>query len=112
MFRLPAELRQVLAILFQLGGALSIVGGLVGDRWQRSDPGGRAKVASIGILAGVPLYVLLFFAPLRLNPPSDGSALSVVLGGISRLKRRSACPSSMASCARVKSGSVMLPKFV
>jgi len=63
------QIGSLLATLFQLGGVLSIVGGLIGDRWQRRDPGGRAKTAAIGILAGVPFYVALFFAPLRLPPP-------------------------------------------
>ncbi|GAA0715011.1 hypothetical protein GCM10010199_15410 [Dactylosporangium roseum] len=77
------QIGGLLATLFQLGGALSIVGGLVGDRWQRRDPGGRAKVAAIGILAGVPLYVLLFFAPLTLPPPAaEHDALSLVLGSM------------------------------
>ncbi|MEU7872349.1 MFS transporter [Dactylosporangium sp. NPDC049140] len=72
----------LLATLFQLGGVLSIVGGLIGDRWQRRDQGGRAKVAAIGILAGVPLYVLLFFAPIGLPAPRDRPALEVVLGSL------------------------------
>ncbi|WP_425556664.1 MFS transporter [Dactylosporangium darangshiense] len=76
------QIGGVLATLFQLGGVLSIVGGLIGDRWQRRDPGGRAKVAAIGILAGVPLYVALFFAPLTLPPPSGRSAAALVLGSL------------------------------
>ncbi|WP_426511198.1 MFS transporter [Dactylosporangium sp. McL0621] len=72
----------LLATLFQLGGVLSIVGGLIGDRWQRRDQGGRAKVAAIGILAGVPLYVLLFFAPIGLPAPRDRPALEIVLGSL------------------------------
>jgi MFS family permease len=76
------EIGGLLATLFQLGGVLSIVGGLLGDRWQRRDPGGRAKVAAIGILAGVPLYVLLFFAPLTLPAPSDRPAVALVLDSL------------------------------
>ncbi|WP_432827964.1 MFS transporter [Dactylosporangium sp. CA-092794] len=78
------QIGGLLTILFQLGGVLSIVGGLLGDRWQRRDPGGRAKVAAIGMLAGVPLYVLLFFAPLRLPEPAGhgGSAAALVFGSL------------------------------
>ena len=65
------QIGSLLATLFQLGGVLSIVGGLIGDRWQRHDLGGRAKVAAIGVLAGVPFYALLFFAPLHLPPPTE-----------------------------------------
>jgi MFS family permease len=76
------QIGGVLATLFQLGGVLSIVGGLIGDRWQRRDGGGRAKVAAIGILAGIPLYVVLFFAPLTLPPPSGRPAAALVLGSL------------------------------
>jgi MFS transporter, Spinster family, sphingosine-1-phosphate transporter len=37
-----------------LGGVLSIFGGLLGDRLQRRTPRGRALVAAVGILAGIP----------------------------------------------------------
>ena len=47
---------SLFATLFQLGGVLSIVGGMVGDRLQRRTPRGRALVAAFGILAGVPFY--------------------------------------------------------
>ncbi|MER7001889.1 MFS transporter [Dactylosporangium sp. NPDC000555] len=79
--RTAIEIGGLLTTLFQLGGVLSIVGGLIGDRLQRRDPGGRAKVAAIGILAGVPLYVLLFFAPLHLPAPetATGPAAALVL---------------------------------
>ena len=55
---------SVFATLFQLGGALSILGGLVGDRLQRRTPRGRALVAAVGVLAAVPFYVVLFFVPM------------------------------------------------
>ena len=78
------RLGGLLATLFQLGGVLSILGGIIGDRWQRRDLGGRAKVAAIGILAGIPMYVVLFFTPLDLSPPESGnvSAAGLVLGGL------------------------------
>lgn len=76
------QIGGILATLFQLGGVLSVVGGILGDRWQRRDAGGRAKVAAIGILAGVPLYVVLFFAPLTLPPPDGRSATALVLGAL------------------------------
>lgn len=69
---------SVFAVLFQLGGVLSIVGGIVGDRLQRRYAGGRALVAAVGILAGVPLYVVLFFAPLRVDVPPDAGNGAVV----------------------------------
>jgi MFS family permease len=76
---------SVYAVLFQLGGVLSIVGGLAGDRLQRRNPGGRAMVASVGILAAIPFYMVLFFVPLRLDVPdgaSSGAVVAAVLASI------------------------------
>jgi Arabinose efflux permease len=66
------------ATLFQLGGVLAIVGGLVGDALQRRTPRGRALVAAVGILAAVPLYVVLFFVPIRIEVPDGAGAATVV----------------------------------
>jgi MFS family permease len=71
----------VYATLFQLGGVFSILGGLVGDRVQRRNPGGRALVAAVGILAGIPFYVVLFFVPIRLDVP-DGAGAGAVVAGV------------------------------
>jgi MFS family permease len=69
---------SVFATLFQLGGALSILGGLIGDRLQRRTPRGRALVAAVGVLAAVPLYVVLFFVPMRIDVPDGGSSGAVI----------------------------------
>jgi MFS family permease len=68
---------SVFATLFQLGGVLSLVGGLVGDWLQRRTPRGRALVAAAGVLAGIPFYVVLFFVPLRLHLAHDAGTGSV-----------------------------------
>jgi MFS transporter, Spinster family, sphingosine-1-phosphate transporter len=65
---------SVFATLFQLGGALSILGGLAGDRLQRRTPRGRALVAAVGVLAAVPLYVVLYFVPFTIDVPDGGSS--------------------------------------
>jgi len=70
---------SVFATLFQAGGALSILGGLVGDRLQRRTPRGRSLVAAVGVLAAVPFYMVLFFVPMRIDVP-DGAGT----GGIIR----------------------------
>ena len=72
---------SVFATLFQLGGAFSVLGGLVGDRLQRRTPRGRALVAAAGVLAAVPFYVVLFFVPMRIEVP-DGAGAGAVVGGV------------------------------
>jgi MFS family permease len=72
---------SVFATLFQLGGALSIVGGLVGDRVQRRTPRGRALVAAVGVLAAVPFYLVLFFVPMRIDVP-DGAGNGAVVRAV------------------------------
>jgi MFS family permease len=69
------------ATLFQLGGAMSILGGLVGDRLQRRTPRGRALVAAVGVLAAVPLYIVLFFVPMTIDVP-DGASSGAVIRGV------------------------------
>lgn len=77
------QIGALFAVLFQLGGVLSIVGGLVGDRLQRRTPRGRALVAAVGILAAIPFYLVLFFMPLRIDVPTDASTGEVVTGVLS-----------------------------
>jgi MFS family permease len=76
---------SLFATMFQLGGVLSIIGGLVGDRMQRRTLRGRALVAAFGILGGVPLYLLLFFSPLKIDAPpgaSGGAVTRAVLASV------------------------------
>ena len=72
---------SVFATIFQLGGALSVLGGLAGDRLQRRTPRGRALVASVGVLAAVPFYVVLFFVPMRIEVP-DGAGSGEVIRAV------------------------------
>ncbi|MEU7678987.1 MFS transporter [Micromonospora taraxaci] len=72
---------SVFATLFQLGGVLSIVGGLVGDALQRRTPRGRALVAAVGILAALPFYLVLFFVPVTIDVP-DGASGGAVVGAV------------------------------
>ncbi|MEV0427475.1 MFS transporter [Micromonospora sp. NPDC050495] len=74
---------SVFATLFQLGGVLSIVGGLAGDALQRRTPSGRALVAAVGILVAVPFYLVLFFVPIRIDVP-DGGSSGAVIGAVLR----------------------------
>jgi MFS transporter, Spinster family, sphingosine-1-phosphate transporter len=73
---------SVFATLFQLGGALSVLGGLVGDRLQRRTPRGRALVAAVGVLAALPFYLVLFFVPFHIRVPDTGDTGAVVRAGL------------------------------
>jgi hypothetical protein len=68
---------SLFATLFQLGGVLSIIGGLVGDRLQRRTLRGRALVAAAGVIGGVPLYLVLFFSPLKIDAARDAGGGTV-----------------------------------
>ncbi|MCM4080668.1 MFS transporter [Paractinoplanes hotanensis] len=72
---------SVFATLFQAGGALSILGGLVGDRLQRRTPRGRSLVAAVGVLAAVPFYMVLFFVPMRIDVP-DGAGTGGIIQAV------------------------------
>jgi MFS family permease len=79
------QVGAMFATLFTLGGVLSIVGGLIGDRLQRRTPRGRALVAAVGILAGIPFYLILFLLPLHLTIAKDsgtGGIAGAVLASV------------------------------
>lgn len=69
---------SVYATLYQVGGALSILGGIAGDRLQRRTPRGRALVAAVGFVAAVPFYVVLFFVPITFRVPDGASGGRIV----------------------------------
>jgi MFS family permease len=75
--QIAIQVGALYSTLFALGGALSIIGGLIGDRAQRRTPRGRAAVASIGILSAIPFYLVVLFMPLRLDL-HDGKVSVVV----------------------------------
>lgn len=62
---------SLFATVFQLGAVLSIVGGWLGDRWQRRTLRGRALLSMIGILGAIPFFLVLFFLPLPIDLPAD-----------------------------------------
>ncbi|MDP9799787.1 MFS family permease [Catenuloplanes nepalensis] len=68
----------IFTTLFQLGGALSIIGGVIGDRLQRRTPRGRALVAAVGVLGALPFYGILFYVPMKITVPDGGSSGEVV----------------------------------
>jgi MFS family permease len=77
----PVAIRigSVYYIIFSVGGALSILGGIVGDRVQRRTPRGRALVAGIGVVAAIPFFIVLLFVPLQLDLDTGESVVGAVL---------------------------------
>lgn len=76
------QVGSLYSTLFAVGGALSIVGGLVGDRLQRRTPRGRALVAAAGILGGIPFYLVLLFMPLHLELDDGDNVVGAVLRSV------------------------------
>lgn len=75
---------SVFTVLVLTGGVLSLLGGLVGDRLQRRTRRGRAMVASVGVFAATPLFVALFFFPLRLDLPTGQTDRAAITVGLLR----------------------------
>lgn len=72
------------AAIIALGGLASILGGHLGDRWQRRDPRGRALISAIGILGAIPFFLAFFFIPLRGLSVTDGASSAVLVGEVLR----------------------------
>jgi MFS family permease len=70
------------AALWQVGGVFSILAGHLGDRWQRRDPGGRAKLSTIGILGAIPFFLCFLFLPLRGLEVTPGGSTATLLGEV------------------------------
>ena len=65
--------------LLSLGGFTAVLSGHLGDRWQRHNGKGRAKLAMIGLFVSLPLYIWLFFIPFRnLLLPEPASFLQLI----------------------------------
>ena len=73
----------ILAAIFQIGGVFSIVAGHIGDRLQERNLSGRAIVSTVGILGGIPFFLVFFFIPLRGLDVTDGRlATGTLLGEV------------------------------
>jgi MFS family permease len=67
------------AALFTIGALFSILFGHIGDRWQRRNLSGRAYVSAIGILGGIPFFLVFFWIPLRGLEVTDGASTATFL---------------------------------
>ncbi len=73
---------SLFAIVFNIGGGFAILGGYLGDRWQRRDPRGRALISAIGIWGGIPFFLVLFFLPLTGLAVVEEKGASGVVGAV------------------------------
>ncbi len=73
---------SIFAVVFQVGGLFSVVGGHLGDHFQRRDLRGRTWVSAIGLAASVPFLAALFLLPLsglEHQTGSEGTGIQVWL---------------------------------
>lgn len=69
----------LLAILFAVGNGFSIIGGYVGDRFQRRTPRGRALVSAVGVFAAIPFFLAFLWIPLRDLEITEGAGTATLL---------------------------------
>lgn len=68
------------SLLFQTGFYFAVLAGHLGDKWQRRNLGGRAKLSMLAILVAIPFQTALFFIPLRgVILPDPGGPISVTI---------------------------------
>ncbi len=66
-----------ISLIFQVGVYGAILGGWLGDRWQRRNLRARAWIGAIGLLGAIPFQVALYFLPIRsLTLTAAGDATS------------------------------------
>ncbi len=70
----------LLAILFAVGNGFSILGGYVGDRFQRRTPRGRALVSAAGVFGAIPFFLVFLWVPLHNLEITDGAGSMTLLG--------------------------------
>ena len=70
---------NILSLMMQLGLYASILGGYLGDRWQRRNLAARAWICTIGSLSAIPFLLAFFFVPLpEFYLPADATTGELV----------------------------------
>ena len=54
-----------ISLVFQMGVYAAVLGGWLGDRWQRRNLRARAWIGAIGMLGAIPFQAALYFLPIR-----------------------------------------------
>jgi MFS transporter, Spinster family, sphingosine-1-phosphate transporter len=78
------QVGSLFGVLFTVGGLLSILGGYLGDVWQRRTPKGRGLLAAVGVLGSVPLFIALFLLPLHGLDLPEGAGGGAVMAAVLR----------------------------
>lgn len=70
------------ATIITFGALASILGGYLGDLWQKRNPSGRALVSMIGVLGAIPFFLMFFFIPMRGLEVTDGAGTITLVGEV------------------------------
>ena len=65
---------NMFSLLFETGFYFAILSGYLGDRWQRHNPRGRARLGMGLVWLAIPFQIVVFLMPLRnLNFPTEAN---------------------------------------
>lgn len=77
---------NLLSLIFQMGLYAAILGGIWGDRWQRTNLAARSWLCTIGSLGSVPFLILLFLLPIPdFFIPVDANRLEIAWATITNV---------------------------
>jgi len=67
------------ATIFTMGALFSILFGHLGDRLQRTNLSGRARLSMFGILGAIPFFLVFFWVPLNGLEVTDGAGTATLV---------------------------------
>lgn len=77
---------NLLSLIFQMGLYAAILGGIWGDRWQRTNLAARSWLCTIGSLSSVPFLILLFLVPIpEFVIPTDPTRIEIAWATITNI---------------------------
>lgn len=77
---------NLLSLIFQMGLYGAILGGIWGDRWQRTNLAARSWLCTIGSWGSVPFLILLFLLPMpEFTIPPEANRLEIAWATISMI---------------------------
>jgi len=77
---------NLLSLIFQMGLYAAILGGIWGDRWQRTNLAARSWLCTIGTFGSVPFLILLFLVPIpTFIIPTDATRIEIAWATITNI---------------------------